>query len=144
MKNLWIPLYRSGDNISRDYKTPKNTLDADFSEFPLWNVEPGDEVEYAYIDEDGECDSGIVLDIIRNRFGAPVCFKIAYLDDTDGEAVWNYDYIPCYRVLFYEKYGDITRSLERIGYKYIEEGFDAEGEKISYWKNEETGDVILW
>lgn len=58
-----------------------------------------------YVEAEFTCQSGRVVDIIRDRFGIPACFKVKYsMWNNDGTEVvgWGYDYIQPADVTLFE------------------------------------------
>lgn len=100
----------------------------------------GDEIE---TEEEDSGQFGIVLDIVRNIYGAPVCYKVwrrGY--DENGELSEDkgcFDYVQADRIHLCEPCGSSEWSLGRIGYELREEN----GARVLY--NERTKDVIrVW
>lgn len=90
----------------------------------------GDEIEAT--DRQGCHHCGIVVGIIRDINGVPVCYKL-----------WNdeeyFDYVQAVDVTICEPCGSSEWSLTRIGYKR----YDGVSE-CGLYRNEQTGDVIYW
>ncbi len=96
-------------------------------------IEVGDEIEGEQIN--GLFHSGIVVGIIRDYDGRPVCYKIWSERGNEG----FYDYIPGGEVTMHEMSGDAQWSLGRIGYELVEEE-----DGFTYFKNTKDGDIIVW
>lgn len=58
-----------------------------------------------YVEAEYTCQSGKVVDILRDRFGIPACFKIRYdmWNDAGTEKVgWGYDFVQPSDVTLFE------------------------------------------
>lgn len=67
----------------------------------LDNVTPRCRVEAEYTHQWGS-----IVEIIRDRYGIPACFKVEpYGYTEDNPADWTYDYIPVSEVTLYEPWG---------------------------------------
>lgn len=119
MKNNW-QLQQDVSNF--------DALSDDFDDYGYGEsheVSIGDEIE----SEEGEFGQyGIVLGVIRNFYGEPVCYKVWRNEDK------CFDYIQASRVTMCEPCGSSEWSLGRIGYQKLE----------NCYYNEETGDRIIW
>lgn len=114
-----------------------------YGDFDVDEAVLGDEIEgrCRYCreeDEGGGFQSGIVVGQIRNRYGKIVCYKVCHRRSEDDD-VGVFDYINAYDVTLSEPYGNTTRSLERIGYHFVE---DTRMRCGGYYINDKTGDVI--
>lgn len=103
----------------------------DYGYGELHSVSIGDEIE---ADAGDYPQYGIVIGIIRNRIGDPVCYKVWRIEQGDG----CFDYIEASKVTLCEPCGSSEWSLGRIGYKLID------SEEGCRFINQSTGDVILW
>lgn len=118
---------------------PQDFNDYDYGE----NHKPsiGDEIE---ADNGYYFSSGIVIGIIRNKAGVPVCYKVWSTSADNGNDNCSakdkaiYDYIQSKDVTLCEPCGSSKWSLSRIGYEWVD-GDDADD---GHYYNKETGDVI--
>lgn len=128
MKNNWV-LRADEENLSaarRDYD--------DYGYGGMHPVSIGDEI----VVDDEECfQAGVVVGIIRNIYGTPVCYKVVSMVCEDDE-VGGFDYISPDKVTVCDPCGSASWSVGRIGYEWVED--DAGGR----FYNEKTGDVIYW
>lgn len=120
MKNNWLHPYTGCSDDYDDYGSGEDH-----------NVSIGDELEA--LDKNGGVHAGVVVGIIRDINGVPVCYKVW---DEDHE---DFDYIQASDSVVCEPCGSSQWALERIGY---EKGLKA-GEHGFYFNNQ-TGDVIFW
>ena len=128
MRNNWI-LQADEENIA--------TARKDFDDYGYGGTHPvsiGDEI----IVVDEECPQlGIVVGIIRNIYGVPVCYKVvSRINEIDTVGV--FDYISPDKVTACDPCGSASWSVGRVGYQWIE---DVDGGRFY---NEKTGDVIYW
>ena len=100
----------------------------------VFDTNIGDEIES---DMGDEFHSGIVVGVIRNKLGRPVCFKVYnWAVERDGQ---HFDYIPIDDVTLSEPCGDVAWSLGRIGYK--KRGGHS---RPTLYENKELKDVALY
>lgn len=124
MKNNWILQEMwSSAKIEDDYD--------DYGCGEDHEVSIGDEVES--LDRAGNVHAGVVVGIIRDIDGVPVCYKI-----WDGERN-GFDYIQGADSIVCEPCGSSQWALERIGYVRFNHT-----DKRGYYLNNQTGDVIYW
>ena len=127
MDNHWILKQHSGD-------PPYSRGGFPFPVYPCDRCAVGDEIESEAFGQ-----YGVVLGVIRNRYGEPMCYKVWYQpeDKPDGGC---FDYIQDALVTCVERCADRDWSLGRCGYRYVE-GKDG---VCGYYLNKKTGDVIVW
>lgn len=128
MRNNWI-LQADDDNIAAARR--------DFDDYGYGDTHPvsiGDEITV----DDEECfQSGIVVGIVRNLYGTPVCYKVVTRmgeDDTTGV----FDYISPDKVTVCDPCGSAAWSVGRVGYELID------NENGVCFFNKQTGDTIFW
>lgn len=128
MKNNWV-LQMSEENTA--------TARRDFDDYGYGDKHPvsiGDEI----IVDDEECfQGGVVVGIIRNVYGVPVCYKIVSRKD-QSDTVGVFDYISPDKVTMCNPCGSAAWSVGRIGYEWVED--DVGGR----FYNKTTEDVIYW
>ena len=63
------------------------------------------------------CDAqyGAVVEIIRDKYGIPVCFKVQYMESYDDKIVKGYDYISANEVVLCEPRHDFD-PIEAYGF----------------------------
>lgn len=125
MKNNWT--FTKG---SSDEYPPWNDFD-DYGYGEDHNVSIGDEIES--FDRSEMIHTGVVVGIIRDINGHPVCYKI-----WDGEQDC-FDYVPSSGSIVCEPCGSSKWALERIGYTRHDEAYGH-----GLYRNDQTGDVIVW
>lgn len=126
MKNNWI---------LQDAKIGLEYREEDFDDYGYGeghSISIGDELEAP--DRYGNVHTGVVIGIIRNLDGVPVCYKIWNTEHED------FDYIQAAGSIICDPCGSSQWALERIGYK---KEADRSGDH-GFYHNERTGDVILW
>lgn len=125
MKNNWVLHMTTlgSENLEDDFD--------DYGSGDSHSVSIGDEIEAS--DRDGNIHAGVVVGIIRDVNGAPVCYKI-----WDGEQDM-FDYVQSSSGILCEPCGSSQWALGRIGYKRYtrSNGHD-------FYHNGKTGDVIDW
>lgn len=126
MKNNWI----SQEVEWRDDYAGISNFD-DYGHGEHHSVSIGDEIEA--FDRYGVIHSGVVVGIIRNLNGDPVCYKIWDDERDDFDYVQESDSIVC------EPCGSSQWALERIGYRRLNIT-----SSHGYYENGQTGDVIYW
>lgn len=128
MKNNWI-LQTDEDSIA--------VARRDFDDFGYGQSHPisiGDEIAAG---DEGCYQFGIVVGIIRNIYGVPVCYKVvSRMDESDTDGV--FDYISPNKVTACDPCGSAAWSVGRIGYEWVEDG------DSGHFYNKKTGDVIYW
>lgn len=128
MRNNWI-LQADEDNIA--------AARGDYDDYGYGGTHPvsiGDEIAV----DDEECfQSGIVVGIIRNIYGVPVCYKVVSRADAN-DTVGVFDYISPDKITVCDPCGSASWSVSRIGYEWTED--DTGGRFF----NKLTGDVIFW
>lgn len=95
----------------------------------LDNVTPRCQVEAEYTRQWGS-----IVEIIRDRYGIPACFKVepyGYTEDNPPD--WTYDYIPVTEVTLYEPWSE-----EGYGYGFVDYGSDCSEDP----ENEEEGTEV--
>ena len=128
MRNNWV-LQADEENIA----AARENFD-DYGHGGMHPVSIGDEI----VVDDEECfQSGVVVGIIRNIYGVPVCYKVVSRSD-ENDMVGEFDYISHEKVTACDPCGSASWSVSRIGYEWIED--DAGGR----FYNRMTGDVIFW
>lgn len=128
MKNNWI-LQADEDSV--------DTARGDYDDYGYGDTHPvsiGDEIT---VEDDRYFQEGIVVGIIRNVYGIPVCYKVVSRTD-ENDITGVFDYISASRVTICEPCGSAAWSIGRIGYNWEED--DVGG----HFVNKQTGDVILW
>lgn len=128
MKNNWV-LQSSEENIA--------VARGDYDDYGYGRSHPvsiGDEI---IVDDEESFQGGIVVGIIRNIYGVPVCYKVVHRTD-ENDVVGEFDYISPDKVTACEPCGSAAWSVGRVGYKWIND--DTGG----YFRNKKTGDVIYW
>lgn len=134
-------------------------LDEEDGNFPCFGGEDFDDYGYGvnhpvsigdeiYVERDEEPQWGIVVGIIRNVYGDPVCYKVVRTKN-DRDTVGVFDYIQAREVSFCEPCETAAWSLSRIGYEFIENEEESDDdEEDSVWRymfrNDTTKDVIFW
>lgn len=128
MRNNWV-LQDDEDNIA--------TARGDYDDYGYGGMHPvsiGDEI----VVDDEECfQGGIVVGIIRNIYGVPVCYKVVSRADAN-DTVGVFDYISPDKVSVCDPCGSASWSVSRIGYEWIE------SENSGCFFNKLTEDVIYW
>ena len=128
MKNNWV-LQADETNIC----SARNDFD-DYGYGQYHPVSIGDEI----IVDDEDCfQSGIVVGIIRNIYGVPVCYKVVTRKDNE-DTVGVFDYISPEKVTLCDPCGSAAWSVGRVGYLWIENDLGG------WFYNKTTGDVIFW
>ena len=126
MKNNWV-LQADEENIT--------TARMDFDDYGYGGTHPvsiGDEI----VVDDEECfQCGIVVGIIRNTYGTPVCYKVVSRSN-ENDTVGAFDYISPEKVTVCDPCGSASWSVGRVGYQWEE--------AHKYFRNKTTGDVIFW
>lgn len=125
MRNNW-QLQRDDGNA--------DLVRADYDDYGYGSQHPvsiGDEIE-AGTEEDQKF--GIVVGVIRDNRGRPVCYKVWC--ETDSGAF--FDYVQASEVISCEPCGSSEWSLGRIGYTLVDE------DEECYFFNPQAKDVILW
>lgn len=125
MKNNWVQPGRLHTMVPVEYDYD------DYGSGDDHNISIGDEVES--MDRSGTTHAGVVVGIIRDITGRPVCYKVW---DEEHE---DFDYIQASDSIVCEPCGSSLWALKRIGYEV--------GGKVAghgYYCNEKTKDVIYW
>ena len=94
----------------------------------------GDEI---VVDDEEFSQYGIVVGIIRNVYGVPVCYKVVSRRDSN-DTIGVFDYISPEKVTVCDPCGSASWSVSRIGYEWTED------ETGGRFYNKVTGDVIFW
>lgn len=125
MKNNWLQFYRicSAVSVEEDFD--------DYGSGEDHRISIGDELEAS--DKSGVVHAGVVVGIIRDINGCPVCYKVWDEEHDDFDYIQASDSIVC------EPCGSSQWALERIGYKKKYEA----GEHGFYF-NDRIKDVIFW
>lgn len=116
---------RNADFLCADYD--------DYGYGEAHRVSIGDEIES---DLNDYAQYGVVVGIIRDYTGTPVCYKVWRTSEAEHGF---FDYIQAAKVTMCEPCGSSEWSLGRIGYQLMESE-DGSG----YFYNPETEDVIQW
>lgn len=107
-----------------------------------YSVSIGDEIEGHHHDH---FMAGVVVGIIRNSHDDPVCYKVwTRTEKYAGAESGFFDYISVDDVTLAESCGSSERALARIGYEKVEIPVDEDDDRIGYYINRDTGDVIAW
>lgn len=130
MKNQWV---------LQPHPENKNLTRMDYDDYGCGAEHPisiGDEIE-AF--DERHPQFGVVVGIIRNVYGIPVCYKV--VRQFDDDSTFEYDYIQAKSVTLAEPCGSSEWSLGRIGYEPVVINEDP---REGYYFNKETKDVVLW
>lgn len=125
MKNDWAFIKESWE---------EELLGNDFDDYGYGedhDVSIGDEIESS--DKSEMIHTGVVVGIIRDINGRPVCYKI-----WDGEQD-RFDYVQASDSIVCEPCGSSQWALERIGYTRYDGAYGH-----GLYQNDQTGDVIVW
>ena len=109
----------------------------DYDDYGYGSTHPvsiGDEI---IVDDEDRFQAGVVVGIIRNIYGAPVCYKIVSCRD-ENDLGDTFDYVSPSDITLCEPCGSAEWSLDRVGYKWTET------EEEGFFYNKETKDVIPW